>query len=568
MGLGPARRGLLGVALVLPSITWTIGVDGAAGFQIIAVEDLGIDARTMGIGLGLGVLSVPLQLWAARLPLWQARRNLQLFLVVTGLLAWALAALVVFAPPSSLWATGALVIAVTAEIVLSVFYATSWQPLLSYVLTSHERQRIASWGRAASSALLALSLLAIGAASTGGRVAILLLLGALGIGLAVLVRPVPAPPRPSPTTPTPPGSPDAPAAPGFLSLPTSPGSPGFLDSPDFLGLPESPESLRFPARPGSPGSPDAPGSDAFGAASSQATEPFGAAPQASHPLGSGTPQAGEPSGAAAPKASDLVGAGAPEAGQPFGGGAVQAGDALDAGVALAGGAATRGPGAGPGAQGRVRLPREFVALCVTVGITTATAWPLFVTYAADVLWPTANLGLLAATQIGGGIVAGLAWRTTVTGLVARARLGAAGLLLSGGVVAALDPPVTGGLAGWATLAAAATFSLSLTTMFLAMMELAHQVLDAEVTVRAFTIYDVVASTAMQVGALIAGFLVAASAGSDWPLDPYRLYLVAGSTAVLVTMGRRGWPGALWTARVAAPAADPTPDPEPDPVTTP
>jgi hypothetical protein len=421
MALGPARRGLYGVMLALPTIVWAIGVDVAASFQIIADEELGIDARTLGIGLGLGVLSVPLQLWAARLPLWQARRNLQLFLVVTGLLAWALAALVALAPPASPWATGALVIAVTAEIVLSVFYATSWQPLLSYVLTSHERQRLASWWRAASTMLLALSLVAIGWADTAGRVGILVFLGAGAIGLAVLVRPVPVPPRPSPTG-------DRAPAPGDEAAP--------------------------PPRP--------------------------------------------------------------------------------------------------------RLPGEFVALCVTAGIATSTAWPLFVTYAADVLWPTVNLGLLAATQLGGGIVAGLAWRTTVTGLVTRARRSAAGVLLAGGVVAAIDVPVTGGVAGGLTLAAAVTFSLSLTTMLMAMMELAHQVLDRDVTVRAFTIYDVVASTSAQVGLLIAGFLVAASTGSGWPVDPYRLYLVAGAVAVLATTCRRGWPGPRWTGRASS-ASDATPD---------
>ncbi|HEY8543962.1 MAG TPA: hypothetical protein VIL36_02900, partial [Acidimicrobiales bacterium] len=201
MGLGRARWGLYGVALALHPIVWAIGVDGAASFQIVAVEDLGIDARTLGIGLGCGVLSVPLQLWAARIPLWQARRNLQIYLVVTGALAWALATLVVFAPPASPWATAALGIAVTAEIVLSVLYATAWQPLLSYALTSQQRQRLASWGRAASSALLALTLVAFGSTTTAGRVALLVAMGAVAAGLAVLIRPVPAPPRPAPGTP-------------------------------------------------------------------------------------------------------------------------------------------------------------------------------------------------------------------------------------------------------------------------------------------------------------------------------------------------------------------------------
>ena len=417
MGLEP-KQGLFGVALTVPAVTWAIGVDGAASFQIVAGEELGIGARTLGIGLGLGVLSVPLQLWAAQLPLWQARRNLQLFLVVTGVLAWALAGLVVFAPPGSPWATSALAIAVTAEIVLSVFYATSWQPLQSYVLTSRQRQRISSWGRAASWTLLAASLVLFGWAGTPGRVLILLALGVLPMGLAVLVRRVPAPPRP-----------------------TTAGE-GKVDS--------------------------------------------------------------ESEGAAGDRP------------------------------------------AGPGP--RPRLPREFVALCVTAGITTFTGWPLFVTYAGDVLWPSVNLGVLAAIQLGGGIVAGLTWRATVTGLVGRARIGAAGLVLATGVLALVPAPVTGGVAGAVTLAAAVTWSLAYWTLLTAMMEVAHQVLDHDVTVRAFTIYDVVVSTAMQVGLLVSGFLVAASAGSGWPVDPYRAFLLVGATAVLLTTCRRNWPGPRWAAR--------------------
>lgn len=48
-------------------------------------------------------------------------------------------------------------------------------------------------------------------------------------------------------------------------------------------------------------------------------------------------------------------------------------------------------------------------------------------------------------------------------------------------------------------------------------------------------FDVVESTSFQVGLAAAGLLVAASVDSDWIVDPYRLYLLAGSVAVAATV---------------------------------
>jgi hypothetical protein len=56
--MGPTRE-LYGVTVTVPTIATAVGVDGGGLFQIVGLQELGIDARTMGIGLGLGVLSVP-----------------------------------------------------------------------------------------------------------------------------------------------------------------------------------------------------------------------------------------------------------------------------------------------------------------------------------------------------------------------------------------------------------------------------------------------------------------------------------------------------------------------------
>ena len=136
------RWRLLVVALVVPSLGSGLGIDGGDLFQILAVENLGLDARTIGIGLGFCTLTVPVQLWAARLTLGRSRQRLVAFLVGDAVLCWILALLVVTATPGSGLATSALAVAVVAEISLSVLYATAWQPLLSLVLGAADRQRI------------------------------------------------------------------------------------------------------------------------------------------------------------------------------------------------------------------------------------------------------------------------------------------------------------------------------------------------------------------------------------------------------------------------------------------
>ena len=149
------------VVLSMPTLGSALGIDGGAIFQIVAVENLGLDPTTIGVAFALGMLSVPVQILAARLPLWRARRNLQLFLVVAALECAVLALLVGLGVVGGGFALIALGVTVMAEISLSVLYAPSWQPLLNYGLTSRERQSVNSRGRAAGGLIVAGAIRAI-----------------------------------------------------------------------------------------------------------------------------------------------------------------------------------------------------------------------------------------------------------------------------------------------------------------------------------------------------------------------------------------------------------------------
>ncbi len=170
-----------------------VGVDGGAVFQILAIEELALDPRSVGIALGLGTLSIPLQLWAVRIPLEQARRNLRVHVVALGMMAVITAALLWFAAPGSVVAGLALVIAVLAEISVSVLYATSLQPLVSYSLSTAERQTMLGLGRATTGAVLLLSVLVFGQLGTGGRTVFLGVLGLLSFALAWALHVLPHP---------------------------------------------------------------------------------------------------------------------------------------------------------------------------------------------------------------------------------------------------------------------------------------------------------------------------------------------------------------------------------------
>lgn len=184
------------VALTMPTLGSVLGLDGGAIFQIAAVEDLGLDPKTIGLAFALGMLSVPVQVLAARLPLWRAGRNLQLFLFVAALECAVLALLVGLGVVGGVFALIALGVTVMAEINLSVLYAPSWQPLLNYGLTSQGRQRVNSWGRAAGSLIVAGAVAFFGSAGPVPRAAMFVVAGAVALLLAVAARGIPAPARP------------------------------------------------------------------------------------------------------------------------------------------------------------------------------------------------------------------------------------------------------------------------------------------------------------------------------------------------------------------------------------
>lgn len=153
----------MAVILAVPTMGSAMGIDGGDIFQILAVEDLALGPTAIGVGLSLSIVSVPFQLWAARMPLQRATVDLQLFLGSVAVHCCLLATLVALAPPGGTWAHGALVLAVTAEIALSVLWATSWQPLLTYSVGAASRQRINSRGRAAGNVVMIATLLVFGA---------------------------------------------------------------------------------------------------------------------------------------------------------------------------------------------------------------------------------------------------------------------------------------------------------------------------------------------------------------------------------------------------------------------
>jgi len=386
MTSGPhSRWQFIAVALTMPALKSAVGVDGGAIFQILATEDLGIDPRAIGIAFAMGVVSVPIQLLAARLPLWRARRQLQIFLALAAIQCWVLALLVAFNVAGEQVALVALGVTVVAEISVSVLYAPAWQPLLRYALTSEHRQAVNSRTRAAGGLLVAATVILFGAAGGVLRTSILVLVGAIAGLLATAASRLPAPAGPDRRE---------------------------VDAP----------SIRPRSAP---------------------------------------------------------------------------------------------------------LPPQLRSIYIVLGLSgLAATWPLFLVYAHDVLWPTANLGLLGALQLGGALLAAAIWRTTDADLASRASR-ACGLVLTAIVaLAAVRAPVTTRLEEITTVVALAAGAASAATIALSLLEDVHRQVDDETSVKALTILDVIESTSLQVGLLMGGFLISASAGrAEWLLDPYRLYLL-------------------------------------------
>lgn len=390
LGAGPSLRPYLSLVLAMPLVGSTLGIDGGAVFQIVAAEELGLSARAVGIAFGLGVLSVPLQLHAARMPLWRARDNLRIFLGFGAGGCLLLAAIVATATDGSLLAVTALGLTVCAEIALSVLYATSWQPLLSYGLPAPDRQQVNSRGRAAGGAVLAAALIPFGLLPTGGRVVFIGLVAGCAVLVLIAVRQIAVPER------------------------------------------------RLP----------------------NVTE------------------------------------------------------------------------AGPSQQPRPQLPGGVLPIYLALGLAGFATWPLFLIYCREVLWPAANLGLLGALQLAGSLGAAFTWRPSTSAIVVRrSHVAAVALALSSTSMLLVDAPVDTLVDAGVVLLLLGTAAVSGTIVLLALMELAHDKVSEETSVRTLTFYDVIASTSFQVGLVASGFLIDASVGAS-RLDPYRMLLTVAAVGLL------------------------------------
>ena len=396
-GRSPTRR-FLPVILTVPLMATAVGIDGSAMFQILATQNLHLSPRVIGIAFGLGVLSIPFQLLAARIPLWQARRNLRLFLVVMAALTVVLAALV-FAEVTGTPAYLALLITVVAEIAVSVLYATSLQPLLSYGLETEQRQQLGRIVRPIGSVLIAVDVIGFGAAGPSGRGVMLMVIAAVGVAAAGSLRHIAAPPPPNP------------------------------------------REIEHDVPP----------------------------------------------------------------------------------VAKRADAASTDPA----------VHRLYLCFaCLGLGSV-----PLFIVYVHAVLWPAANLGLIAALQLIAGLAASIASRPTVQGLRRRARLAATGLVACAALLLTVSTPVQSLLGKTVVLVVTAGTAFGLTVARIALLELVHQHVHEANSVRAFTVLDVVASSSVQLGLLVGGLLVATSAASSWPIDPYRLFVLMCLAATAAATAR-------------------------------
>lgn len=393
-------RRYIPATILTPLATASLGVDGGPIFQILAIENLGLSATAIGIAFGLGVASVPIQIFAARIPIERARRNMQLFLVVAALQAWLLAFLVGVGATGGLAAV-ALGVTVTAEISVSVLFATAWQPLLASGLDTHERQRLNSTWPAVARGVLAGAMVLFAALDGGGRATFLVIVGALAIATALRLNAIDAP------------------------------------RPDRHGGSEPAES--------------------------------------------------------ATSATTLA-------------------------------------------------PASRAVLVVFAAINIG-AIPLWLIYLDKVLWPTANLGAIAAVQTVASMAALLAWRSTDGDVIRRALVGAGINLAAVISIAALNGPVQSTAQQAVLVGATVAMAAGVTTARLAMLEAAHRIITPATTVRAFTLLDVVASTSLQAGLLVSGFLITASANAQTSLtDPYRAFVLIATTTTI--------PAILWFKRTS------------------
>jgi hypothetical protein len=185
-------------------------------------------------------------------------------------------------------------------------------------------------------------------------------------------------------------------------------------------------------------------------------------------------------------------------------------------------------------------PATRIALVVFAAVNLG-AVPLWLVYLDQVLWPSANLGAIAAVQTVASMAALLAWRSTAGDVTRRALVASIATLAAAAGIALIDGPVGSGAEQSVVVVATALVAAGTTTVRIAMLEAAHRVVRPANTVRAFTLIDVVASTSLQVGLLVSGLLITASTDAGAGLaDPYRAFVVTTSAATI--------PAILWFRR--------------------
>ena len=192
--LRPARAFIPGTVL-LPTLAAAVGLDGGPIFQIFAIQNLELTPQQLGVAFGVGIISVPIQIAAARIPFRWARRNSQLFFVTLAIQCVILAGLVA-AGATGAMALIALAVTVIAEVSVSVLYAPAWQPLMSQAVIAVERQRLNSKWPAVARGLLAASLVLFEGFDSVGRAAFLGACGVLAAISAIGLYAVPKPDQP------------------------------------------------------------------------------------------------------------------------------------------------------------------------------------------------------------------------------------------------------------------------------------------------------------------------------------------------------------------------------------
>lgn len=180
-------RHFVPTALIKPVVAAVLGIDGGAIFQVLAVEELHLSSAALGTAFGLGLMSLPLQLWASRVPLTRAAHNLQAFLMIaaaqTVVLAWLVAT-----QARGLFAMVALAGTIVSEVAISVLFVTAWQPILSVRASPTGRQRLNARWSAAGKVVLAGGLLVFSTADRAERVAFLIVAAAVTVAAAFDLR--------------------------------------------------------------------------------------------------------------------------------------------------------------------------------------------------------------------------------------------------------------------------------------------------------------------------------------------------------------------------------------------